>query len=158
MKKTKLVVAKEKQEKYYKQFDFFFNRTCFRTMTEFYKEKFSQFYNAQMLILKKEDPEVWKVKQKQGGITATTKLEMDLLLEKFIVHTFGTDILAVKSELEKKQLVNHVMLVVFSHRYCKGDVFINEALAVGDIDFTIVRDVMYKYSKKAQDRFFQFPI
>jgi len=29
---------------------------------------------------------------------------------------------------------------------------------VQPIDFTIVRDVMYKYSKKAQDRFFSFPI
>ena len=26
------------------------------------------------------------------------------------------------------------------------------------IDFSIVRDVMYKYSKKAQDRFFSYPI
>jgi len=26
------------------------------------------------------------------------------------------------------------------------------------VDFTIVRDVMYKYSKKAQDRFFSYPI
>jgi hypothetical protein len=26
------------------------------------------------------------------------------------------------------------------------------------IDFTVIRDVMYKYSKKAQDRFFSVPI
>ena len=49
------------------------------------------------------------------------------------------------------QLINNMMMVVFSHRYCKGDVFINECLAQGDsnLDFSIVRDVMYKYSKKA---------
>lgn len=63
-----------------------------------------------------------------------------------------------------------MMQIVFSHRYNKGDKFINEALEVQkqsaedemqkrlDIDFTIVRDVMYKYSKKAQDRFFSYPI
>lgn len=52
-KTTKILAAQEKQEKYYKQFDFFFNRSCFRIMTEFYKEKFNKFYNAEMIILKK---------------------------------------------------------------------------------------------------------
>ncbi len=63
-----------------------------------------------------------------------------------------------------------MMQIVFSDRYNKGDKFISEALEVQkqsaddemqkrlDIDFTIVRDVMYKYSKKAQDRFFSYPI
>jgi len=54
-------------------------------MTEFYKEKFNKFYNTEMIILKKENPEAWRKKQKLGGITATTKAEMDLLIEKFIV-------------------------------------------------------------------------
>lgn len=56
-----------------------------------------------------------------------------------------------------------MMMIVFSHRYSKGDVFILEAeknAPVGKavIDFAIIRDVMYKYSKKAQDRYFSFPI
>lgn len=54
-----------------------------------------------------------------------------------------------------------MMMIVFSHRYCKGDLFINEAtqdISNNSIDFSIVRDVMYKYSKKAQDRFFAHPI
>jgi hypothetical protein len=47
-----------------------------------------------------------------------------------------------------------MMMIVFSHRYSKGDVFILEAekdAPVGKavIDFAIIRDVMYKYSKKA---------
>ena len=29
---------------------------------------------------------------------------------------------------------------------------------INHADFTIVRDVMYKYSKKAQERFFTYPI
>lgn len=45
-KQTKILVAQARQEKYYKQFDFFFNRSCFRIMTEFYKEKFNKFYAA----------------------------------------------------------------------------------------------------------------
>lgn len=48
-----------------------------------------------------------------------------------------------------------MMMICFSHRYNKGDKFILEAEAeakatgVNAIDFSIVRDVMYKYSKKA---------
>ena len=50
-----------------------------------------------------------------------------------------------------------MMTIVFSHRYSKGDKFILEAndQAKNDgsdespIDFSIIRDVMYKYSKKA---------
>jgi hypothetical protein len=49
------------------------------------------------------------------------------------------------------------MMVLFSHRYTKNDKFIeenmNEGAELGEleqiIDFSIIRDVMYKYSKKA---------
>lgn len=44
VKISKIVAANRKSEKYYKQFDFFFNRSCFRIMTEFYKDKFNKFY------------------------------------------------------------------------------------------------------------------
>ena len=57
-------------------------------------------------------------------------------------------------------LINSMLMIVFSHRYCKGDVFIKEAINSDEeyMDFSIMRDVMYKYSKKAQDRFFSHPI
>jgi hypothetical protein len=50
-----------------------------------------------------------------------------------------------------------MLMIVFSHRHCKNDLFITETLqsGVNNSDFTIMRDVMYKYSKKAQDRFFE---
>lgn len=160
------MVAQARQEKYYKQFDFFFNRSCFRIMTEFYKEKFNKFYAAQMTLLKKDHPDLWRQKQKQGGITACSKREMDTHVEKFIEQTFGPEVLAFEhvaefGEYERMAMINTMMMIVFSHRYCKGDVFITEATketSGNAIDFTIVRDVMYKYSKKAQDRFFAHPI
>ena len=48
-------------------------------------------------------------------------------------------------------MIHSMMAVVFSHRHTKGDVFILEAekdSPVGKpvIDFSIIRDVMYKYS------------
>ncbi len=48
-----------------------------------------------------------------------------------------------------------LMVVVHSHRHNKDDPFINNLNAV---DFSLVRDTMYKYSKKAQDRFFSYPV
>ena len=47
-----------------------------------------------------------------------------------------------------------LMAVVHSHRHNKDDSFISEV----NIDFSLVRDTMYKYSKKAQERFFSYPI
>lgn len=44
-KQTKISAANAKAEKYYKQFDFFFKRSCFRIMTEFFKDKFNRFYS-----------------------------------------------------------------------------------------------------------------
>jgi len=43
-KQTKVCAANARSEKYYKQFDFFFIRSCFRIMKEFYQYKFDEFY------------------------------------------------------------------------------------------------------------------
>lgn len=56
---TKVGIANARDEKYYKQFDFFFNRSCFRIMSEFYKDKFSQFYAKNQLQLKQVDFRKW---------------------------------------------------------------------------------------------------
>lgn len=45
-------------------------------------------------------------------------------------------------------------VVVHSHRHNKNDEFIAET----KMDFSIVRDTMYKYSKKSQEKFFSYPI
>lgn len=48
------------------------------------------------------------------------------------------------------------MVLVHSHRHNKDDPFINNLEK--KVDFSLVRDTMYKYSKKAQERFFSYPI
>lgn len=85
---------------------------------------------------------------------------------KFIEYIFGSDMLRLSPQItsvERQQVINSMMIIVFSHRYSKGDKFIIEAEKDAPaeepvIDFSIIRDVMYKYSKKAQDRYFSFPI
>lgn len=55
-------------------------------------------------------------------------------------------------------------MVLFPHRYTKCDRFIEETqqeardkgYAGEAIDFSIIRDVMYKYSKRAEDRYFRY--
>lgn len=53
----------------------------------------------------------------------------------------------------REELLNYLSLVVFSHRHNKEG-----ASSLDTLDFTLVRDTMYKYSKKAQDRFLSQPI
>ena len=59
-----------------------------------------------------------------------------------------------------------MMIFVFAHRHSKGDRFIVEtqdAMQGKDstdhhFDFTVVRNVMYLYSKKAQEHYLTYPI
>ena len=82
---------------------------------------------------------------------------MDQIMVKFIEHIFGSDIMRLTQQItkvERQLFINSMMMIVFSHRHSKGDVFILEAEASAPaekpvIDFSIIRDVMYKYSKKA---------
>ena len=57
------------------------------------------------------------------------------------------------TEDSQTDFVNMLMAVVHSHRHNKEDMFLSE----NNVDFSIVRDTMYKYSKKAQERFFGVP-
>jgi len=158
---SKLEIASAKNEKYYRQFDFFFARSAFRIMAEFYKEKFNSFYADSMDLTDKQQLQMWKLKQKQGGLTVTPKDEMDQLLKRFLTQTFGECLLGPEvTEQESRQIVNSLMMVIFSHRVTKCDRFIREAEQEPNslVDFSIIRDVMYKYSKKSQDRFFSHPI
>ena len=59
-----------------------------------------------------------------------------------------------------------MMIFVFAHRHSKGDRFIVETQQALEarknpdlhFDFTIVRNVMYMYSKKAQEHYFNYPV
>ena len=57
------------------------------------------------------------------------------------------------SEKARFEFIELVKLLVLSHRHNKNDDFLADPL----IDFKIVREPMYKYSKQAQDSFFSMP-
>ena len=114
-------------------------------MDEYYKESFQK---------RKLDYD------KKDGIASISKAKMDLAVEKFIKETLGAAVFE-NNQLsceQKCEIIDGMMAFVYAHRHNKDDKFILETKAAGFIDFSIVRDVMYKYSKKAQDRFFDHPI
>jgi hypothetical protein len=117
-------------------------------MNEFYKEKYQQFVDS----LNKD--------LKAGGhksLSQMSKSEIEHNLRLFIDHMFGADLLNQFSDSEQQQIVQSMMIFVFAHRHSKGDKFIFETQEVMKtstmkdlhFDFTIVRNVMYLYSKKA---------
>lgn len=134
-------------------------------MTEFYKDKFNAFHKKRLTKMKLEQPVAWNKYMKNGGIKSLSKDQMYLIVQGFIDHIFGKDILTNNSRLDSKQkklIILRVMMVLFSHRHTKRDTFIEqaqqEALESGSkellIDFSTIRDVMYKYSKKAEEKYF----
>lgn len=96
-------------------------------MTEFYKDKFNLFYQERMLRLKVEEPTAWQRQIKEGGLTATSKVEMDKIVNDFIAMIFGGDVMyCLQSQRQKDHLTKRVMTVLFSHRHTKNDRFIEE--------------------------------
>jgi hypothetical protein len=50
------------------------------------------------------------------------------------------------------------MAFTFAHRYEKDDRFLVESIKDGNMDFSVIRDTMYMYSKRAKEAFFARPI
>lgn len=87
-------------DKYYKKFDFFYKRTCFRLMSEFYKLLF-QPYQKQ-----------WVEQKKKSSMVA--------LLQAFATQNFDT-IYTKMNEDSQREFLNVLMAVVHSHRHNKGE-------------------------------------
>ena len=154
----KKAVIKERSNKH-KQFDFFYTRTCFRYMNEYYKESYQHFIDH----LSKDSKN-----SNHKSLSHMTKGEVENNLINFIDHIFGKQLLQSSklSPIEKQQIIQSMMIFVFAHRHTTGDTFISEthkAMEQTDkkdlhFDFSIVRNVMYLYSKKAQEHYMTYPV
>eukprot|EP00347_Sterkiella_histriomuscorum_P007809 403347478 len=120
-------------DKYYKKFDFFYKRTCFRLMAEFFKSLFQPFQK------------MWIEQKKKSPMTQ--------LLHSFAVQHFESTLSKLPPG-QQIEFIGMLMAVVHSHRHNKEDSFLSES----SVDFSLMRDTMYKYSKKAQERFFSIPV
>ena len=117
---------------YYLNFDFAFKRASFRTMTLYFKTAYKPFFDK------------WKKSGKRKtsiaeSLVAFANLEFPGLLPGM-------------SDKAKFEFIELLKLLVLSHRHNKNDDFLKDTL----IDFAIVREPMYKYSKQAQDKYFSF--
>ena len=87
--------------------------------------------------------EQWKAQKKQPSVAPS--------LVAFAEDEFP-GLLPTLSEKAKFELIELIKLLVFSHRHNKNDAYLQDPL----IDFATVREPMYKYSRHAQDKFFDY--
>lgn len=115
----------DSQQKYYMNFDFYFKRTSFRTMTLYFKTAFKPFF------------EKWKGQKKNREIKGP-------LLE-FTKEHFPGLIESMPPGQAQFEFLELFKLLVFSHRHNKNDPYLQDPL----VSFAVVREPMYKYSKQA---------
>jgi hypothetical protein len=100
----------------------------------------------------------------QGPISDADKQTLKYNLRKqdlfeqalFFIHTqFGTTAHEKMSPALLLQLTSCLLSIVLSHHFQKKDI---KSMVKGtEVDFMLVRDTMYKYSKKAEEKFFRNP-
>ena len=89
---------------------------------------------------------IWKNINKQYPVTK--------LINTFSTEYFGEFLESIPNGFRQEFLAN-VMGLVHSHRHNKRE---EQFIVEKPIDFDVIRDTMYKYSKKAQEKFFNTPI
>ena len=73
---------------------------------------------------------------------------MDQLVQKFCVEEFGEIVNSLEGDM-LTSLIKPMMVIIHSHRYNKKESFIE------GLDFTIIRNLIYSYSKEARVRFME---
>ena len=68
------------------------------------------------------------------------------------LHTFANHMMCHQFVLD---YTSAILSIVLSHQFQKDD--IKKMVSGTSVDFLLVRDTMYKYSKKAEERFFSNP-
>lgn len=89
-------------------------------------------------------------KEKNSSLNNKTKEEMDFNIDTFTSTTFGNDFMSSLGQETKETFRYKMVSMLYSHRHEKDDRFLKEIKEAGyTLNFDILRDVMYKYSKKA---------
>ena len=113
--------------------NFTIRRACFRGFIKYFRERFAR-RNKQF--------------QKKRCLKKKS-LEMRDLVREFCEEEFGE--LLPKMGDQALFLEEAVMAILNCHRYKKAESFLH------DIDFSIVRDCMYRYTADARERFMETP-
>jgi|LauGreDrversion4_2_1035121.scaffolds.fasta_scaffold265622_1 hypothetical protein len=116
-------------------FDFYFKRTLFRTMTLFYKQAFRGYF--EMFRTQKE-----------------TNFPIEKYLAEWVQETQPGLLESMRSNAEIIEYIQLLKLVVFAHRYNKDDEFMANPI----INFDVIRDPMYRFSRSAEKKFLSVPV
>lgn len=123
----RLAIPKE-----YMKFDFYYKRTCFRSMALFYRTLYKPFQDT-----------------KAHRTAAQVTNSIQRCFQKCLPGLME----ALPSPQERQTLTDLFKMMVYCHRHNKEDSYLKQV----PIDFQIVRDPMYKYSRAAQERFLKLP-
>ena len=110
-------------------------------MDEYYKETFHESLKA---FMQERDH-----LQALRSTSQIDKANMVEALEAYLSEMFTPQLMAALSEDQRVQMSHAMMAFCFCHRHEKEDLYITQTKKDGIIDFSIVRDVMYRYSKKS---------
>lgn len=81
-----------------------------------------------------------------------TKGKVNQSILNFVNATFPS-VMPSLNAFEQREFAQLVKMVLYCHRYNKGEDYLKEV----PLDFDLVRNPMYKYSRAAQDRFLGVP-
>ena len=109
-------------------------RSWFRSLSSYYKNTFSKFNRA------------WQEKRRNKKKTK----DMNELIDTYLVQEFGEPLRNCKQEFIIS-LREAMIAILHSHRYKKEEEFTK------NIDFSIIRDVLYSYTLVSRDRFVNDP-
>ena len=120
---------KKGQTNFYEKFDFFFTRTTFRTMAQYFKQAYNPYFEL-----------CAGVKKLPTGLTVDESLVLYCQKElPGVLECFET-------EFARIEFLELLKLLVLAHRHNRNDEF----LANPRVPFDTVREPMYKYSRGAQ--------
>ena len=93
----------------YSVYNFYYKRTCFRTMNLYFKNAFQPYYNT------------WK----KNNMFSTNQTKIEDALTEFTNDYFVGLFVDVPSESAQAEFIYHLKLLIFSHRHLKNDDFLN---------------------------------
>lgn len=117
-KAIKKAPKKERADPITKKFSFFYARTAFRGMNNWYKHKFSTSKNVNKESKLRLETQTWKDVRRSIEVMMTDEFGLgDILVE------------GAYAEREVSLIVITLMLLLHTHRYEKDDLFITEVKA-----------------------------
>jgi hypothetical protein len=109
------------------KFDFYFKRTCFRTMTLYYKTIFKPYFS------------------RCKGLTNNLSV-LEVVRE--FSEEYQPGLMTQLERIDHKMSVRYLdmlKMLVFCHRHHKDDAYLSNT----PVNFSVVREPMYKYSRAA---------